>query len=73
PSDQDGMAALIERPANAARWNGPYVKKKAMLVDPWGEPFHYRVPGRHGSYDLYSLGADKQDGGEGEDKDIVSW
>ena len=73
PTDSDGMAALIERPANAARWNGPYVKKKEMLVDPWGEPFRYRVPGQHGSYDLYSLGADKQDGGEDENKDIVSW
>ena len=73
PTEQEGMEALIKRPANAARWNGPYVKKKEMLVDPWGEAFHYRIPGQHGAYDLYSLGADKQDGGEDENKDLVSW
>jgi general secretion pathway protein G len=73
PNDQEGIAALVQRPAGAARWNGPYVKKKEMLVDPWGEPFRYRVPGQHGPYDLYSLGADKQEGGEGENKDVVSW
>ena len=73
PTEQEGMEALIKQPANAQRWNGPYVKKKEMLVDPWGEKFHYRIPGQHGPYDLYSLGADKQDGGEDENKDIVSW
>ncbi|MDX1483409.1 MAG: type II secretion system major pseudopilin GspG [Alphaproteobacteria bacterium] len=73
PTAEEGIAALVERPAGAERWNGPYVKKKEMLVDPWGEPFRYRVPGQHGPYDLYSLGADKQEGGEGENKDLVSW
>ncbi len=73
PTEQEGMPALVRRPADAPRWNGPYVKKKEMLVDPWGEPFHYRSPGQHGEYDLYSLGADKQEGGEDENKDLVSW
>lgn len=73
PTEQEGLEALVNRPSDAARWNGPYVKKKEMLVDPWGEPFRYRIPGQHGSYDLYSLGADKQEGGEDENKDIVSW
>lgn len=73
PTEQEGIEALVKRPSDAEHWNGPYVKKKEMLIDPWGEPFHYRIPGQHGSYDLYSLGADKQEGGDGENKDIVSW
>ena len=73
PTEQEGTLALIQRPTDAPRWNGPYVKKKDMLVDPWGEPFLYRSPGQHGDYDLYSLGADKQQGGEDENKDIVGW
>ena len=73
PTEQEGTLALIQRPADASRWNGPYVKKKEMLVDPWGAPILYRSPGQHGAYDLYSLGADKQEGGEDENKDILSW
>jgi general secretion pathway protein G len=73
PTEQEGTAALVRKPADAPRWNGPYVKKKEMLVDPWGEPFQYRSPGQHGVYDLFSLGADKQQGGEDENKDVVSW
>ena len=73
PTEQEGIVALVEKPGDAERWNGPYVKKKDMLKDPWGESFHYRSPGQHGPYDLYSLGADKQQGGEGENKDVLSW
>jgi len=73
PTESEGMMALVERPAGADGWNGPYVQKKEMLVDPWGAPFTYRIPGQHGPYDLFSLGADKQEGGEGENKDVVSW
>ena len=73
PTQSEGMIALVERPAGADGWNGPYVQKKEMLVDPWGTPFTYRIPGQHGPYDLFSLGADKQEGGEDENKDIVSW
>lgn len=73
PTEHEGTTALIQKPADAARWNGPYVRKKEMLVDPWDQPFHYRIPGQHGAYDLFSLGADNQEGGEGENKDQVSW
>ena len=73
PSAQEGLEALITRPADAARWNGPYLKKREMLLDPWGQVYAYRVPGEHGDYDLFSLGADKVEGGEGEDRDVVSW
>jgi general secretion pathway protein G len=73
PSEQDGLEALLEQPPDAARWNGPYVKRRDALVDPWGELYEYRFPGEHGAYDLYTLGADRSEGGEGEDQDVTSW
>ena len=73
PSASEGLDALLEQPSGAEGWNGPYVKKAQSLVDPWGKPYEYRVPGRHGEFDLYSLGADGSEGGEGEDADVVSW
>jgi general secretion pathway protein G len=73
PSQQDGLDALLEEPAEATRWNGPYVKRRDALMDPWGRMYVYRFPGDHGAYDLYSLGADAGEGGDGEDQDITSW
>jgi general secretion pathway protein G len=73
PSESDGLDALVEQPADAPRWNGPYVKRRDTLIDPWGEMYGYRIPGEHGAYDLYSLGADQSEGGEGEDQDVTSW
>ena len=73
PSTGEGLASLVTRPTAGDRWNGPYVKKAESLIDPWGEPYGYRAPGQHGAYDLFSLGADKAEGGEGEDRDLTSW
>jgi general secretion pathway protein G len=73
PSAEEGLIALVERPADAEGWNGPYVKKEDAVIDPWRRPYLYAFPGEHGDYDLYSLGADGQDGGEGEDRDVTSW
>jgi general secretion pathway protein G len=73
PSTQEGLEALVEAPPGARNWNGPYLKKKQVPKDPWGNEFHYRYPGEHGPFDLYSLGADDSEGGEGESQDIVSW
>ena len=73
PSEDEGLNALMEQPADAPDWEGPYLKKADALVDPWRRPYIYRFPGEHGDYDLYSLGADGEDGGEGEDRDLVSW
>ncbi len=64
---------LVTRPANAEEWNGPYLKNAGGLIDPWGSPYQYRTPGRAGDFDLYSLGADKAEGGEGEDQDVGNW
>ncbi len=73
PSEDEGLNALMEAPADAPSWDGPYLKKADSLNDPWGRPYLYRFPGEHGDYDLYTLGADGQDGGEGEDRDLTSW
>ncbi|MBF0275955.1 MAG: type II secretion system major pseudopilin GspG [Nitrospinae bacterium] len=47
--------------------------KKEIPKDPWGNSFIYVSPGEHGDYDLYSLGADGEEGGEGINQDITSW
>jgi general secretion pathway protein G len=72
PTTEQGLAALVQRPADEARWAGPYLSK-AVPLDPWGRDYQYRAPGRHGEYDLYSFGRDGRDGGDGEDADVVSW
>ncbi len=72
PSDE-GLNALMEAPADAPNWDGPYLKKADSLIDPWGRPYIYRFPGQHGDYDLYTLGADGQEDGEGENQDLTSW
>lgn len=71
PSTQLGLEALRKNPG-ADTWDGPYMPKE-IPPDPWGRPYVYRSPGEHGDYDLFSLGADGQDGGEGENADVLSW
>lgn len=73
PNEQDGLDALIQAPSDAERWNGPYLRKPEAINDPWQRPYIYRMPGEHGDFDLYTLGADNAPGGEGEDQDVVNW
>ena len=74
PTGSDGLRALVERPGGAAAsWNGPYLKKKQVPKDPWGQDYHYVQPGQHGAFDIYSLGSDNSAGGDGEAQDVVSW
>lgn len=56
PSATDGLRALIEAPADAPRWNGPYMKKAKSLQDPWGNAYQYVFPTASGEYEVYSLG-----------------
>ena len=71
PTGEQGLEALVTRPANEPNWNGPYLKK-AIPNDPWGRPYVYRLPGQKGDYDLISYGRDGKPGGAGEDADIVN-
>lgn len=68
----DNLQQLVEDPGNLGGWNGPYVKNSS-LKDPWGRDYEYRFPGEHGEFDIVSMGADGQPGGEGKNADITSW
>lgn len=72
PSTEQGLAALVAKPANAPRWEGPYLKK-ALPSDPWGNPYVYKQPGSHGEFDLMSYGKDGQPGGTDQDADLGNW
>ena len=72
PSAGEGLTALVERPASAPVWNGPYLKNASVPADPWGHAYLYRVPGDKGPYQIVSLGSDGQEGGTGTAADIVS-
>jgi general secretion pathway protein G len=56
PTEQEGLRALVEQPPGLTAWRGPYVKRAGVPVDPWGQPYVYRSPGRAGDYDLYTAG-----------------
>ncbi len=73
PTTNDGLQALVENTSGASNWNGPYLKKNQVPKDPWGFDYQYQSPGQHGSFDLWSLGADNREGGEGENQDILGW
>ena len=73
PTQEQGLRALLDQPANVEGWGGPYITKADGLTDPWGSAYRYRYPGEHGVYDLYSLGSDNTEGGEGEARDVLNW
>ena len=74
PTTAQGLAALVERPASPPappNWSeGGYLAQ--LPTDPWGNAYVYRAPGDSGPYDLTSLGADGQPGGDGLDADILN-
>lgn len=77
PTTSQGLEALTSEPTAEPRpsnWRGPYLRK-ALPMDPWDRPYVYVSPGEMNpnGYDLMSLGADGEVGGEGEDTDVVSW
>ena len=76
PTSDQGLKALIQQPADPTirNWRkGGYIQD-GSLKDPWGNDYQYVYPGTHGrEFDLYSFGADGQEGGEGEDADIGNW
>lgn len=75
PSTDQGLEALVERPSIAPEpknyRSGGYIKR--LPTDPWGNPYQFVQPGEHGAFDLYSLGADGDNGGEGLAADIGNW
>lgn len=75
PSSTQGLQALVKAPAGLSRPEryrvGGYIRR--LPADPWGQPYQYRQPGEHGAFDVYSFGADGQQGGEGDAADIGNW
>lgn len=69
PTTEQGLAALMVRPNDEAKWSGPYLQKP-VPPDPWGKPYVYRSPGQEGDFDLLSFGKDGQPGGEGDAADV---
>ena len=59
----------LVRASGMPNWLGPYAKKEE-LNDPWANPIAYRKPGESGPYELVSLGADGQPGGESVNADL---
>jgi general secretion pathway protein G len=72
PTSEQGLLALVERPANEPFWNGPYLRKR-VPTDPWGRTYLYRSPGMNGEYEIISYGKDGQPGGSGEAGDIANF
>lgn len=73
PTSDEGLRALLVNPGGIENWDGSYLKKEEIPLDPWGRPYLYKSPGEHGDYDIISQGADNVAGGDGENQDIVSW
>jgi len=75
PATSDGLGALLSAPpslTDPSRYQaGGYIKK--LPKDPWGRDYKYEYPGKHSSYDIYTLGADGVPGGTGENADIGNW
>ena len=75
PTTEQGLMALVKKPTVSPipiNWkNEGYLDR--LRNDPWGTPYQYLQPGVHGAFDLFSLGADRTPGGEGNDADIGNW
>jgi general secretion pathway protein G len=72
PSNDQGLQALVDKPAGVVGWNGPYLKSDVPL-DPWKREYHYKYPGERGELDIFSYGQNGSAGGEGEDSDVGNW
>ncbi|MBW1701334.1 MAG: type II secretion system major pseudopilin GspG [Deltaproteobacteria bacterium] len=78
PSTEQGLRALVEKPSIGRipnRWReGGYLEKGVVPKDPWDNDYLYLSPGIHNrNFDLWSYGADGEQGGEGEDADVTNW
>lgn len=72
PSTTEGLQALVTNPgeASAPNWHQHLPR---IPLDPWGRPYRYTQPGQHGDFDVFTYGADGQEGGEGINADIGNW
>jgi general secretion pathway protein G len=73
PSADEGLRVLVEAPRNLGNWKGPYIRQRESLIDPWGQAYLYKLPGRSAEFDVYTLAADQREGGSDDDADIGNW
>lgn len=73
PTTDQGLQALVAAPQGVVGWNGPYLKKPEVPLDPWNNEYQYKYPGEQGELDIFSLGQDNSPGGDGEDADVGNW
>lgn len=70
PTASEGLGALMERPRDTPRWDGPYLDSAEALTDPWQRAYLYAPAPDGRSFEIRSLGRDGLEGGEGEDADL---
>jgi general secretion pathway protein G len=70
PNTAEGLKSLVEVNTSIPGWNGPYLRKAEIPNDPWGRPYLYEGSVENAPFELYSLGRDGKEGGNGEDGDI---
>ena len=74
PTTDQGLQALVTKPGSdpvPKNWRQPYIDQ--LPNDPWDRPYQYLNPGVHGAFDVFTLGADGEPGGEGSNADIGNW
>lgn len=69
PNAERGLNALMVKPNDEPKWQGPYLQK-AVPLDPWGKPYIYRAPVAGNDFDLLSYGKDGQPGGDADNADV---
>ncbi len=71
PSTEEGLTVLLDQPADVDNWQGPYMQKQSIPLDPWKNEYYYEIVDTE-QYVLMSFGADGQEGGEGENEDLIA-
>lgn len=72
PSESEGLDVLVARSPSVDNWNGPYLQQSDLPLDPWGNPYVYRILGERTAYQIVSYGADGQQGGTDDAADIAN-
>lgn len=70
PTSAEGLVALVKSPGNIPGWNGPYLTKGNVPLDPWGRPYLYQAGQNGASFQIRSYGADGKEGGTDENADV---
>jgi general secretion pathway protein G len=73
PDNREGLLVLVKTSDDLMGWNGPYLRKKRLPLDPWNNDYVYRRPGLENDFDLFSYGADGEPEGTGDNSDISAW